>query len=98
MKHLLLIVGVMTAVTYLPRLAPFYLLDRFQLPKSVQRILEQVPYAALGALVFPGVLNAYPGEPLLPLAGLGATLVIAWLRGGLILSVLGAVAAVYLMR
>ena len=98
MKNLLPIIVAMTAVTYLPRLAPFYLLDRMKLSKSVHQMLEQIPYAALGALVFPGVLGLFPEIPLLPLAGLGVTLLIAWFRGGLILSVLGAVAAVYLLQ
>lgn len=98
MNNLLAIIIAMTAVTYLPRLAPFYLLDRMKLSKPVHQILEQIPYAALGALIFPGVLNQFPQNPTLPLIGLGATLLFAWFRGGLILSVLGAVAAVYLLQ
>lgn len=54
---LLLILG-MTAVTLLPRLAPALLPPGFALPPVLRRWLEQVPCAALGALIFPGILDA----------------------------------------
>ena len=98
MTDLPVIIGGLALVTYLPRLLPFYLVDRWKLPKVVQGILEQIPYAALGALILPGVLEPFPGQPLVPLAGLGAALLVSVLRGGLVLSVLAAVAVVFLLR
>lgn len=53
----LLIFG-MAAVTYLPRLAPFLFLNPDRWPRALRRGLERVPYAALGALIFPDILSA----------------------------------------
>lgn len=68
MKIPLLIVG-MALVTYLPRLLPALFLDRFEFPGWFKRWLKNIPYAALGALIFPGVLLVDQDQPLLGLLG-----------------------------
>lgn len=68
MKVLLLILG-MTVVTYLPRLLPALVLDRFSLPPWFRRWLKAIPYAALGALIFPGLLEVDREQPLVGLTG-----------------------------
>lgn len=68
MKTLLLILG-MTLVTYGPRLLPALFLDRIHFPPWFQRWLKSIPYAALGALIFPGVLLVDRDQPLLGLLG-----------------------------
>lgn len=68
MKIILVILG-MALVTYLPRLLPALFLDRFQFPSWFKRWLKSIPYAALGALIFPGVLLVDQDQPLLGLAG-----------------------------
>ncbi len=68
MKVLIVIVG-MTIVTYLPRLLPALFLDRFKFPAWFKKWLQSIPYAALGALIFPGVLLVEKDQPLLGLAG-----------------------------
>ncbi len=68
MKILLLIVG-MAAVTYIPRLLPALFLDRFQFPAWFRKWLQSIPYAALGALIFPGVLLVDKDQPFLGLTG-----------------------------
>lgn len=70
MNHWLLIAG-MFVVTYLPRVVPFLLGREIELPLWVRRWLDCFPYAALGALIFPGILQAVPGRPWLSL-GAGA--------------------------
>ncbi|HDQ14702.1 MAG TPA: AzlD domain-containing protein, partial [Sediminispirochaeta sp.] len=52
----LLIFG-MALVTYIPRLLPFVLIDKEKLPPRLVRMLKNIPYAALGALIFPGILT-----------------------------------------
>lgn len=54
-KLLLLILG-MGLVTYFPRMLPFFVFRGKELPRFVQGVLKNVPYATLGALIFPGVL------------------------------------------
>ncbi len=91
-----LIVG-MALVTYIPRLAPFALLHRWSLPFGVRRVLEQIPAAALGALLIPDALNALPGRPGVAAVGLGVAVVLSLAWGNLILTVMGAVGAVYVL-
>lgn len=50
-----MIIG-MGIVTYLPRMLPFILFKGKELPPFLQGVLKNVPYATLGALIFPGVL------------------------------------------
>jgi len=51
-----IIVGMML-VTYIPRVLPGLLSDHYRLPKAVERWLQNIPYAALGALIFPGIIQ-----------------------------------------
>ncbi len=71
-----LIVGMM-AVTYIPRLLPGLWVGRYRLPPAFERWLQNIPYAALGALIFPGIVR---GEPawLGVLGGITAVLLSLW--------------------
>ena len=51
-----IILGMMV-VTYIPRLLPGLLADRYRLPAGFERWLQNIPYAALGALIFPGIVK-----------------------------------------
>jgi len=74
-----LILG-LSAATAIPRLLPAVLGRGFQPPKAFRRWLDAVPYAALGALIFPGILNADPATPLTGLAAGAAALAVSLLR------------------
>ncbi|WP_416151840.1 AzlD domain-containing protein [Salipaludibacillus sp. HK11] len=50
-----MIVG-MGVVTYIPRLLPLVMLQTENWPSWSKRMLSRVPYAVLGALIFPGIL------------------------------------------
>lgn len=69
--NLWLLIGGMFVVTYVPRVVPFLLGRELELPRWIRRWLDFFPYAALGALIFPGILGAVPGRPWLSL-GAGA--------------------------
>ena len=90
--ELLMILGMM-AVTLLPRIVPALLPAGFRLPKALARWLEQVPYAALGALIFPGILSADPASIWPGAAGALAALAAALLRAPAFVSALAAVLA-----
>ena len=97
MKHdLLPLIIMMAAVTYGPRLIPFFLIGETRLPKRLDAFLKCIPAAAIGALIVPGVFNAVPDAPLAVVCGMGFALVTGWFKGGIILPVLGSVAATYL--
>jgi branched-subunit amino acid transport protein len=57
MSNTMLIVAGMAIVTYIPRMLPFIFMEKLTIPPIVQRILRNVPYAMLGALIFPGILT-----------------------------------------
>lgn len=93
MKIFFLIAG-MAVVTYLPRLLPAVFLDRYQFPGWFQKWLQAIPYAALGALIFPGVLLVKEDQPLLGLAGGVVAFLLALLEVHITLVMVGAVLTV----
>lgn len=48
-----IIIG-MAAVTMIPRVIPAFIVDKLQFRDWINRWLNAIPYAALGALIFPG--------------------------------------------
>ncbi len=55
----LLILG-MAIVTFLPRVVPAFVVDKIRLNRYVERYLRLIPYTAMTALIFPGVLSVDP--------------------------------------
>lgn len=89
-----MIIG-MGAVTYIPRLLPFILFKGKELPVFIQRVLKNVPYATLGALIFPGIL--FIGKDIwYGLLGAVAAFLAAYLGANVIVVVLGAIAVLTL--
>ena len=84
--NIYLLIIMMTAVTYIPRLLPFKFISHESLPVKLRQFLSFVPYAALGALVIPGGLNAIEGNPGLSAAGLAFAAVLAFFRVNVIIS------------
>ena len=74
----------MAIVTYIPRVLPAFLTDRIAFKGRAKKFLSLLPYAAMSALVFPGVFSV--DEALL-----------AYFKCPLIVSVLGAVGINYLL-
>lgn len=56
MNNFLLIVC-MLVVTYIPRMIPSLLTDKIKFGKKFKKYLELIPYAAMAALIFPGVIG-----------------------------------------
>lgn len=83
----------MAAATYLCRALPLLALQGVELPPWVRRWLGAVPYAALGALLFPGVLEADPGHPGRSLLAALVAFALAWFRMPMLVVVAGAVLA-----
>lgn len=94
MKYVLLVFG-MGLVTYLPRMLPIVFLNNINLPSFWQNFLRFVPYAALGALIFPGILYS-AGNVASAVCGGLVSLILAILRVNITLVVLGGIAGVYL--
>lgn len=73
------IVG-MAIVTYISRLAPVFIIGRFTIPNWLENWLKCVPYAALAALIYPGVLTVNEHKPLVGLIGGIVAVVLAYFR------------------
>jgi len=92
----LIIIG-MSLATMIPRIVPAFIVDKLQFRDWVNRWLNAIPYAALGALIFPGVLTVQPDQPHIGLLGGLAAIVLALIGLNVILVVIGAIAVVFLL-
>lgn len=55
-KEIVFMIIGMAIVTYIPRMLPFVMFKGKELPPFMQGVLKNVPYATLGALIFPAIL------------------------------------------
>lgn len=85
-----MIVG-MGIVTYIPRMLPLIAFDAKNLHPKFQGVLRNVPYAALGALIFPGILTVN-GDVVFGIIGGVTAFAVAYLGVNLIYVVLSAIA------
>lgn len=88
---LIMIIG-MAVVTYIPRLAPLIMFQGKELPPFLQGVLKNVPFAVLGALIFPKILLISEGDIWFGVVGASAAFIIAYLGANVIVVVLGAIA------
>lgn len=95
MNKLMLVVGAMALVTYLPRLIPLLLLGNQKLPGFLNTFLQFVPYAVLAALIFPGILTS-TGDMSSSSAGALASIILSWLRFNIMLVALGGIGVAFL--
>ena len=93
---ILLLAGMM-AVTYVPRLIPFFMIRNLRLQPRLKRFLELIPFTAIGALVLPGLFSSVPGHPAAMLLGISFAIIWSWFKGGMMVPVSGAIAMVYLV-
>lgn len=63
----------------------------------VHRALQAIPFAALGALIFPGILSVYEDQPIIGFIGGIVAIFLAFIGLHLIFIVVGAIASVYIM-
>lgn len=95
MTDLVVIVLLMSVVTYIPRLLPMAFLSRLELPSPLKAFLKHIPYAALGALIFPGILDS-TGNRLSAAVGGAISVILAYFRLNVIFVVFGGIAGVML--
>ncbi|SFB96144.1 Branched-chain amino acid transport protein [Bacillus sp. OV322] len=82
----------MGAVTYIPRFLPFVLFKGKELPPFLQGVLKNIPFATLGALIFPGIL-LISHDLKYGLTGAAAAFILAWYGTNVIVVIVGAIAA-----
>lgn len=91
---MLLMIAGMAAVTYVPRMLPFVMFSGKELPPFMKGVLNNVPYAVLGALIFPSIFLIKEGDLLFGFVGAAAAfaLALAFCGANVIIVVLGAIA------
>lgn len=92
----LIIIG-MGLVTMIPRLIPAFIVDKLLFREWVNRWLQAIPFAALGALIFPGILNVKPDQPHIGFVGGFVAILLAYLGVNVIFVVIGAIITVFLL-
>lgn len=92
-----IIVG-MALVTYIPRVLPAALIGQRNVSPWMARWLESIPYAALGALIFPGILSVEQGEPAVGIIGGAVAAIFALFRLNMLIVIVGAIGAVILVK
>jgi len=88
----------MCAVTFVPRVIPLLLGRDLVLPGWIRRWLSFFPYAALGALIFPGILTVVEGRPWIGLAAGAAAALLALKARNAIFPVLAAIAITVILE
>lgn len=93
---ILIIIG-MAVVTFVPRIIPAFVIDKFLFKDWVNRWLQAIPYAALGALIFPGILTVMESRPYVGIIGGLVAVALAYFGLNIIFVVLGAIVTVFLL-
>ncbi len=92
------IIAAMALATYLPRLLPVIFIHRIRLPKRLKKILVMIPYAALGTLIFPGIMSVDEKFPAIGVLGGLAAILISYRRFNVIFTVTGSILVVYFLK
>ncbi|MCM3114346.1 AzlD domain-containing protein [Neobacillus sp. MER 74] len=82
----------MGLVTYIPRMMPFVLFKGKELPPFIQGVLKNVPYATLGALIFPAIIFIQKEDIWYGVIGAVAAFIAAILGANVIVVVIGSIA------
>lgn len=81
----------MALATYIPRMIPLVFLEGKELPPIVSGVLRNIPYAVLGALIFPAILFVQAGNLLFGIIGLITSVLIAFPGRNVVTVVLGTI-------
>lgn len=81
----------MTLVTYIPRAFPLTFLEGKELPPVISGILRNIPYAVLGALIFPSILYVQDGNLLFGIIGAVTAFSLAIITSNVMVVVLGTI-------
>lgn len=95
MKIVLLIIG-MTLVTFIPRAIPAVLIDKMRFSTKSDKYLSIIPYTAMTALIFPGILTMDPNSVWIGVVGGLTAVLLAWKKLPVMIVVLGSVIMVML--
>ena len=91
--EILLLLLLMMLVTYIPRALPAVLVKRLHFGRRVEKFLKLIPYTAMSALIFPGVLFVDEANLWIGLVGAAVAALLAFKKCPIMVCVLAAIAA-----
>src|SRR5690625_5060943 len=91
-----IIIG-MALATMIPRVIPAFLVNKFIFKDWINNWLQAIPYAALGALIFPGILSVIEGKPHIGILGGIVAVILAYVGFNVVIVAVGAIATVFLL-
>jgi branched-subunit amino acid transport protein len=94
-KEIIIMILGMAIVTYIPRMLPFVMFRGKELPPFLQGVLKNVPYATLGALIFPAILFIQE-DIWYGLIGAAAAFIVAFMGANVIVVVIGSISVLTL--
>jgi len=97
LNNMLLIIFGMAIVTYIPRMLPLVLLNSNDKNKFLKRFLKLIPFTALSALIFPGIINS-TGNPFSAIVGGSVAIVLAYFNINLVFVIIASISSVVLFN
>lgn len=92
-ENVLLMIFGMTLVTYIPRALPGVVIKHIRLGRKAEKFLRLIPYTAMAALIFPGVLTINPDRPEIGIVGGLVATILALLKMPIIVCAVVAILA-----
>ena len=78
--NIYILIFLMMLATYIPRAFPALTSEKTRLSPYWEKFLGLIPFTAIAALVFPGILTVDHARPLVGIAGGIAAVAAAWFR------------------
>ncbi len=88
----ILIIG-MAIVTYIPRALPAVFIEKMKFGPRVEKFLRLIPYTAMAALIFPGVVKVDTEHSAVGIVGGIVAAALAWKKLPVMVCVLSAIGA-----
>lgn len=92
-----LIILCMMLVTFIPRALPAIFVGKVKFGPKMEKFLNLIPYTAMTALIFPGVITVDTANPVIGVAGGTLALILAWKKCPVIICVLAAIAVDFIL-
>ena len=89
--QIVILVLLMMLVTYVPRVFPSFIVGKIKLGKKTEKFLRLIPYTAMAALVFPGLLTSVGDKFYYGLAGGAVAAALAYFKCPVVICVIAAV-------
>ena len=72
-------------------------MDKMSFGPKTEKFLKLIPYTAMAALIFPGVLSVDATKPVIGIVGAAVAAVLAWRKCPVMVCVLAAIGTVFLL-